>query len=237
MAENLAKPPFPFTGPGLLIARSRITSPELSEDVFERWYNEVHIPDVLAVGTISAAYRFRNSNPAAEVPYLAVYTVPEFSKVDMGKLGALPMAHEMLPGGGTITDFVDIDSQFYKLTQEEAQKLSQDAYFPVLLSAAMEPAAGGEADFDAWYREEHLDQMAKEPGHKRARRYRLAFQNTPAGMSGADAPSWLTLYEFDESGKEKLGTEVKPLDPMTPWTKRMLETAQRVEAAIYYRIF
>jgi hypothetical protein len=100
----------------------------------------------------------------------------------------------------------------------------------------MEPGDGQAGDLDRWYREEHLEQMSREPGWRRARRYNLVFQvknkNAPAAD---DAPSFLALYDFDEPAKQ-LGTEVKPLDPMTDWTKKCMANAKKIEAGIYHRI-
>lgn len=100
----------------------------------------------------------------------------------------------------------------------------------------MEPGDGQADDLDGWYREEHLKQMSHEPGWRRSRRYKLTFQvknkNRP---SAEDAPSSLALYDFDESATQ-LGTEVKPLDPMTDWTKKCIANSKKIEAGIYHRI-
>jgi hypothetical protein len=96
----------------------------------------------------------------------------------------------------------------------------------------MEPGPTPEmaADLDAWYREEHLDQMSKEPGWRRSRRYNLLFNIG----STENVPSYLALYEFEE--KAKLGTQVQPLDPMTDWTKKCMQEAQKIEAGVYRKI-
>lgn len=96
----------------------------------------------------------------------------------------------------------------------------------------MEPGPSPElaADLDAWYRQEHLEQMSKEPGWHRSRRYSLLFN---VG-SKEKIPSYLALYEFDET--VKLGTQVQPLDPMTEWTKKCMRKAQKIEAGIYRKM-
>lgn len=53
-------------------------------------------------------------------------------------------------------------------------------------------------------------------------------------MKGEQAPSYLTMYEFDESNK--LGQDVKALDPMTDWTKKVMGNCSKIEAAIYEKI-
>jgi len=86
------------------------------------------------------------------------------------------------------------------------------------------------ANMDAWYRQEHLEQMSKEPGWRRSARYSLIFQ---VGTTDK-APSFLALYEFDE--KAKLGRQVQPLNPMTEWTLKCMKEAQKIEAGVYTKI-
>lgn len=96
----------------------------------------------------------------------------------------------------------------------------------------MEPGPTPEmaADLDAWYREEHLEQMSKEPGWRRSTRYKLVFN-----IGSTDKPpSSLALYEFDDTAK--LGTRVQPLNPMTEWTKKCIQDAQNIEAGVYKKI-
>ena len=49
-----------------------------------------------------------------------------------------------------------------------------------------------------------------------------------------DAPSFLALHEFDEGNK--LGKDVVPLDPLTDWTKRVIDAAQTVDGAVYHKV-
>jgi hypothetical protein len=56
--------------------------------------------------------------------------------------------------------------------------------------------------------------------------------NNPSATE--DAPTWFAFYEFDENAK--LGKEVKPLQPITDWTKRCLADAKKLDAGIYHKI-
>jgi hypothetical protein len=97
--------------------------------------------------------------------------------------------------------------------------------------AGMQPVEGTAEDMDAWYREEHIDQMYElEPGLKRATRCSLIFSVLP----GDQAPKFLTVYEFD--GSNKLGQDVQALEPMTDWTKKVIGNCDKIEAAIYTSI-
>lgn len=240
----------PLSGPGLITSYSNITKPEvLSDDLFNTWYNTVHIRDVLATGAVSAAYRFRQADPESPKPYIAVYFVPDLAAIESESFKNIPMTHLSLPDGASIHTLAHFDTRVYSLTQEHGKEEQEPGTrthhfrtcirskptglpFPNLLLAAMEPGPSSEmaADLDTWYREEHLEQMSKEPGWRRSIRYSLLFNIG----STEKAPSLLALYEFDETAK--LGTQVQPLDPMTDWTKKCMQEAQKIEAGIYKKM-
>ena len=57
------------------------------EEAFHRWYEDVHIPDILETGLFHTAYRYESLAPAATIPkgkYLAIY---ETDSGDPGKAG------------------------------------------------------------------------------------------------------------------------------------------------------
>jgi hypothetical protein len=99
--------------------------------------------------------------------------------------------------------------------------------------AAMEPSPGGEADLDAWYRDEHNDQMSKEPGYVRTSRFSLVHQLRTDGGK-LERISFLAIHEFGDG--HKIGTKVEPLDPMTDWTKRCMSNAKAIDAAVYKKV-
>lgn len=81
----------------------------------------------------------------------------------------------------------------------------------------MQPSSGGEADLDAWYREEHNQQMSKEPGWQRTSRFRLLHQGRNDGGE-AHGLDFLAIHEFGEGNK--LGKTLEPLHPATDSTLR-----------------
>jgi hypothetical protein len=117
-AERLAYSGTPPSGPGIFASLSKITDDSLSDDVFNKWYNEVHIPDVIETGCITKAYRYRNKNPNAERPYLAIYTCPDMSVIAGEKMKGIPMTSDVLPGRKSCHDVASFDTRFYSTTQE-----------------------------------------------------------------------------------------------------------------------
>jgi len=100
-----------------------------------------------------------------------------------------------------------------------------------LLVALMQPKPSGAADLDAWYRTEHNQQMSKEPGWLRTCRYELVSHSS----DDADAKlAFLAIHEFGEG--EQLGDVVKALQPVSDWTKRVMNEAVGIDAAIYRRV-
>lgn len=99
----------------------------------------------------------------------------------------------------------------------------------------MQPAPGGAAELDAWYREEHNEQMSQQPGWLRTCRYSLVAQQ----HSGSEAMkekelSFLAIHEFEEDNE--LGNTVKALEPVSEWTMKVMSEAEGIDAAIYRRI-
>lgn len=239
-----------LSGPGLITSYSNITKPEiLSDPLFNTWYNTVHIPDVLATGAVTAAYRFRQADPDSPKPYMAVYFVPDLAAVESEAFKGIPMTHSLLPDGASIHTLAHFDTRFYSLTQEHVRDEQESGRqmqlpdttllltlpglpFANLLLAAIEPGPTVEmaASLDAWYRQEHLEQISKEPGWRRSRRYILLFNIGSTDL----VPSYLAMYEFDETAK--LGTQVQPLDPLTEWTKKCMQEAQKIEASVYKKM-
>jgi hypothetical protein len=78
------------------------------------------------------------------------------------------------------------------------------------------------ADFDAWYRQEHLHMLSKIPGYRRSLRYELG---PPVPVLGVGDPAeFLTVHEFDSlSGMN--GPEAAECNS-TEWTGRQIKEAK-----------
>ena len=94
-----------------------------------------------------------------------------------------------------------------------------------MMSAALTPAAGTDADFDAWYREEHFGTVSKCTGYVRTRRYKLK-----TAVVAKDVPTYLALHEFDSDAipREEL---LKTAE--TPWAKKVMGSLAGKEVFIY----
>jgi len=222
------------SGPGIIFVQFKLReSSEISQELLEKWYDEVHIPDVLATGGVKSAWRWKAADPEYTKQDLVLYKLPDMAFIQGPEFRSIKQTSDILPRGETIMNFVAFELRFYSLVQLfETEKQPEDAT-STIITACMEPAAGGAAELDSWYRDEHNRQMAEEPGWKRTTRFRVAgqlYDNTPAD----DAPSFLTIHEFGDGNK--IGKQVLPLDPITDWTKKVMGSAKSIDAAVYHKV-
>ncbi|KAK0616854.1 hypothetical protein B0T14DRAFT_568425 [Immersiella caudata] len=105
--------------------RSPSTSP-LSPATFKQWYEQIHIPDLLALPEITSAGRFVKSDivtpddelAAAGFPYLAVYPglSREWLKDERCGFLKVPLHSEILPGEkGFVFDVADFEMGGYEV--------------------------------------------------------------------------------------------------------------------------
>lgn len=107
----------PLSGPGILWINSKITAPDqVSPELYKKWYESVHIPDIINArpGGVIASSRYQCMDSERPAPYLAVYSVPDLGFLQSPEFRAVPMTHEMLPEGGPIHRFASFDARFYQ---------------------------------------------------------------------------------------------------------------------------
>jgi hypothetical protein len=113
-------------GPGLLYVNSKIASSRLSSEVFTRWYEEEHIPDILRTSGMNSAYRYyTTSKKKASVgrPYLALYPLKDVSFLQTDEFKSIPVHSDLVPSESrSIFDVAEFDARYYiNLGKEESQ--------------------------------------------------------------------------------------------------------------------
>ena len=83
----------------------------------------------------------------------------------------------------------------------------------------MDPA--DEADFDKWYREEHLDMLHKLPGYRRSSRYIIGPKTT---STEGEPPKYLAIHELD--GLAGLDGNESKAENNTPWTVKTISESK-----------
>jgi len=97
------------------------TSPKapLSEQDYNEWYSEYHIQDVVHAGLATLAVRYKNKNPNAAWPYLAVYHLPDIAKLrDQEFMASIPHTHALLPDGKPWPEALNHDIRSFTVIQE-----------------------------------------------------------------------------------------------------------------------
>ncbi|KAK3938655.1 hypothetical protein QBC46DRAFT_343356 [Diplogelasinospora grovesii] len=113
-------PEVPGIAPGIMWVHSHITSDALTPDVFTKWYEEVHIPDMMATKggpKTVLRYGWMESPSPKDMRYLTIYFLDDMGWLHFPgcELWGLPLHNEMLPGPSRfIGDFAHFDTRFYE---------------------------------------------------------------------------------------------------------------------------
>ncbi|TKA62772.1 hypothetical protein B0A49_09097 [Cryomyces minteri] len=209
---------------GLLFATSKIKNPELSDDIYNKWYNDIHLPDVLATGCAPIALRYKNKNKDAKMPYLALYPLDDLALLESEKFKNIPLTSDVLPGGGEAFENIEFAIRTYLPIQKFEGQIEKSGRGNCIICVAMEPAEGTDEEFDEWYRKQHLDMLSMVRGYRRTTRYKLAPGND------SSLPRYLALHEYDDS--DVPGDQLK-LVVGTEWSKKIIGEAKAFDRDVY----
>lgn len=100
---------------GLLYVASRLTSAECTPDLYDRWYNEVHVPHLLDTSAIDAAIRYDPQQEGVKFPFLALYTIRDVAFFQTQEFSNIPLTDDMLPGPShSCLDIAQFDNRRYR---------------------------------------------------------------------------------------------------------------------------
>jgi hypothetical protein len=173
-------------GTGLLMVWADV--PLDREDEFNRWYNEEHLAERLAIpGFLSGArYEAVKGGPK----HLAVYELESPAVLESAaykKVQTNPTEWTKRSGPGAIaTTFI---RNVYSMIHPNAVSptVAQAPLAPALQLGRMDVPKNVDAEWNEWYNTIYVPNYEKVPGVIRARRYR-AIEGTP---------TYLTFYEFE----------------------------------------
>ncbi|CAK7203428.1 hypothetical protein SEUCBS139899_006162 [Sporothrix eucalyptigena] len=231
-----------LSGPGILWINSKVTDPEsLPVDKFTRWYEDVHIPDIIAArdGGIISSWRYQCANTDRAAPFLAVYKCPNMGFIQSTEFKSIPMTHPTLPGNGPIHRFADFDARFLEHIETWSSLDAADGRTATLVSEAIEPASDLSADaFNAWFRSEHIQEVAKLTGWRRTSRFELVFKKENKDDLNSAAkitPHYLALHEFADGSDVVPASGVVGSFPPQPSvaSKAVLDNARKVDVAAF----
>ncbi|KAI9835161.1 MAG: hypothetical protein M1819_002530 [Sarea resinae] len=241
--------------PYLLYASSHLLpppAPQLDEPTFSRWYSAIHIPSLLAstpAGSVPSATRYKRVAPPGPGiketdDYLALYTLTDARVLETDRFatGLRFDGGDIIAGVNGREDLearVGFDVRMYELVQafEVAGEGVgvQKAETNTVIVAAIEPAAGPAAatEFDRWYRESHIPDLAKTPSYLRTNRYKLI--PSPLTKYSTDEtapPTYLALHEYSCGPAEVPAREIEATTK-TVWAQKILGEIRAFEGGVY----
>ena len=181
--------------------------PADKEAEFNRWYNEEHLAERMAIpGFLSAArYEAVKGSPKHlayyELESPAVLESAAYKKVSDNPT---PWTKRMGPQAVATTFIRNVYTMIHP--QATTPKIEGSPMAPSLQIGRMDVPPEIDADFNAWYNTIYVPNYEKVPGVIRGRRYRAV----------AGAPQYLTLYEFEhpkvsESDEWKVQQNASPV--------------------------
>ncbi len=221
---------------GLLVA---FMNPPADEAAFNAWYDEEHVPLRLGVPGFLNGRRYRAPDeppapsrtsatgmaPAGGAPdssthprYLALYDLESVQVLDSpGYARLIPDRSER--ERDIIARIPFTDRRVGELVLD-CPEWTPDA--PYQLVVCMTPMSGGEDDFVAWYREEHIPMLLAVPGWRRARLFRQVDGHGPAFMA---------VHELESTAVFECPEYTASIS--TPWRLRIRTTVQRYERDLF----
>ena len=206
---------------------------------FNDWYEQEHLPDMLAIPGFTAAQRFvtvKTGTPTSTLPpYLALYDVAtrnlDATNAEVGRRmtnGSLRKGDAIdYPGIVTVIFAPLGPPQFAKRlagTSAAPKIAGHDELKTFELIVFSNAVKGQDAQFNHWYDSMHVPDVLHVPGFLSGQRFKLA-QNKSAGI---DIPRYLVRFEFEsydldstiaeigariKSGQTRMSTTMAP-DPM-----------------------
>jgi hypothetical protein len=200
---------------GLLVA---MMNPPADEDAFNAWYDEEHVPLRLGVPGFLSARRYRAAEDTGGPRYLALYDLASVDVLESEPYQRL-WREQSEREKAMLASIPFTDRRVAELVLD-APEWTRDAPFQLIV--CMTPPAGGEDDFVAWYREEHIPMLLAVPGWRRVRLFRQAQGNGPAFMAvhELESPEVFQRPEYEAS-------------IATPWRKRIRESVLRYERNLF----
>jgi len=176
----------PKKGTGLLMVWADV--PADKEDEFNRWYNEEHLAERLAVpGFLGAArYEAAKSGPKHLACYeLASAAVLESEAYRRVQAHPTPWTRRCSPEVIGTTFIRNVYTMIHPQTVTEAMARSDMA--PALQIGRMDVPSEIDGEFNTWYNTIYVPNYETVPGVIRGRRYRAV----------TGTPTYLTLYELE----------------------------------------
>ncbi|RDX49334.1 hypothetical protein OH76DRAFT_1403921 [Lentinus brumalis] len=223
---------------GLLFVPSEV-GPNLSEAEFNDWYDNEHVPLRMAIPSIHTTSRWVAVDDKRPF-HLALYDLESCEVLKQPPYSTL--ASTASERERDVFRRVQLlDRRTYDRIEPEvvppAAGYDQRAPGPVLITMEIEVRPELEDELNRWYREEHIELLAKVPGWRRTRRFVLRETGPAKGSDAAEVtakgkkPKYLAVHEWEsmasfETAEFKHATS-------TSWRMKMFESADTWHGRTY----
>jgi hypothetical protein len=200
---------------GLLVAGFNYST--AAEDEFNDWYDTEHVPERLRIkGFINAQRWLGADDPKISI---ATYDLASPDVLKSPPYTSIAGAH-LSPWSKRVTGKCQRICRFEAEQIVPGQKAGPDQAGGMLLFAMnVQPEA--EADFNAWYNEEHLPNLAAVAGCLCARRFK----------AGGGSHKYVALYHL--TGQEVTASKAWEKAVNTPWTLKIRpQTSDRLRLVL-----
>lgn len=174
---------------------------------FNQWYDQQHVPDMLAIPGFTAAQRFitvQAATPTSTLPpYLAIYDVTT-RDLDATNAEVMRRIKAGIIRKGEAIDYPGIVTAIYSPLgpPQPAKRLAGTRPAPRIaghdelktfeLIVLSNPVDAQEDEFNHWYDTMHVPDVLHVPGFISGQRFKLAQNASP----GTDIPHYLVRFEF-----------------------------------------
>ncbi|KAF9478928.1 hypothetical protein BDN70DRAFT_879315 [Pholiota conissans] len=215
---------------GLLFVYGEL-GPDVTEEEFNDWYDNEHAPARLTVPGFTNAIRYKATDGVAP-SWLSIYDLTTSAIVNDKPYQTLA-TNPTLRDRDIVPRLLRLNRRAYDLVQS-LSKPDLDAStlpgkFLLLVSWLIQPEL--EDEFNKWYEEEHLAEIAKVPGFQRGRRYKLInsveLTHKPDPATAKPTHNYVVLYDVESDAFNQEPTFATAIQ--TPWTVKMIKTAKELK--------
>ncbi|CCC14246.1 unnamed protein product [Sordaria macrospora k-hell] len=176
--------------------------PSGSHLIFNKWYNEQHIPDILSLGSSSGFRKWE---------YLAMYAVDDVEKARSypeSGLYKVPLEHEMLPAGGKAMEMARWEMGFWEVVAESGESDSSKQTDIIVVPVDSSDIPGH--DVPGAHPSAILDYSRKGwEGPDPVRSTLLKFIAPAPGGDGTGYKQYLAVHEVEPNTEETVMPEFK----------------------------
>ncbi|KAL0956716.1 hypothetical protein HGRIS_002838 [Hohenbuehelia grisea] len=230
----------PTDATGLLFVYGE-PSPAVSEQGFNDWYDNEHIPARTTVPGFQSLSRYKAID-GQKPSWLAIYDLesPSVAKSDAYTgLPKLASDNER----DIISRLTVLNRRIYSQISSILPPSTPSDALPgkYLLVVLLQPGEAAEDEFNRWYEEEHLKLLALIPGYLRGRRYTLVGDHVElAGKADASEQrqfKYLALHELDNNTFKE--TKEFIAATTTPWRNEVMKNLVAGEYRLFeqYKVF